>query len=73
MTVFFAAGNFGGNGMGTSTITMESSAKNVISVASGQTTLGSSNISFIAWYSSKGPPYDGRYVIYHRFQYFDGK
>jgi hypothetical protein len=62
MAVFFAAGNFGADGMGQSTTTMESSAKNVIAVASGQTTLGSANISYVAWYSSKGPTYDGRYL-----------
>lgn len=64
MTVFFAGGNFGANGIGTSSITMESTAKNVIGVASGQTTFGSANISYVAWYSSKGPTYDGRYSFH---------
>jgi hypothetical protein len=60
LTIFFAGGNGGGNGVGTSTITMEASSKNVIAVASGHSTLGSANISYIAFYSSKGPTYDGR-------------
>jgi len=60
MTIFFAGGNAGGNGNGIGTITMEASGKNMLAVGSSQTTLGSSNISYIAWYSSKGPTYDGR-------------
>lgn len=60
MTIFFSAGNAGGNGNGISTIIMEASGKNMIAVGSSQTTLGSSNISYVAWYSSKGPVYDGR-------------
>jgi hypothetical protein len=40
---------------------MESSGKNVISVGSSETTLGSQNINWLAWYSSRGPVYDQRF------------
>jgi hypothetical protein len=58
--VFFAAGNAGNNGNGAKTITVESASKNVIAVGSSQTTLGSSDINYVAFYSSKGPTYDNR-------------
>lgn len=58
--IFFAAGNSGAVGDGTSTVTMDSSGKNVISVASGETTLGSTNIDYVSWFSSRGPVYDRR-------------
>eukprot|EP01031_Cornospumella_fuschlensis_P029204 gene29204-35252_t len=56
-TVFFAAGNVGN----VRSITRESSSKNVISVGSSHTTLGSSNITYVAFYSSRGPVYDNRF------------
>lgn len=58
--IFFAAGNAGGNGDGTSTITMDASGKNMIAVGSSETTLDTPNINYVAWYSSKGPVYDNR-------------
>lgn len=60
VAIFFAAGNAGGNGRGDRTVTVESSPKNTISVGSSETTLGSSDISYVAFYSSKGPTYDNR-------------
>jgi hypothetical protein len=60
MAVFFAAGNAGGYGHGDRTITVDSSGKNVITVGSAETTLGSSSIDNVAFYSSKGPTYDNR-------------
>ncbi|RYY89330.1 hypothetical protein EON63_00865 [archaeon] len=56
-TVFFAAGNVGS----VRSITRESSSKNVISVGSSHTTLGSDNITYVAFYSSRGPVYDNRF------------
>jgi len=48
--------------MGTrSSITTSGAAKNPITVGSSQTTLGSQNIGYVAFYSSQGPTYDGRY------------
>ncbi len=61
MTVFFAAGNWGNNGNGMSTISSDASAKNVIAVGSTETPLGGANNSWIAYYSSHGPTYDGRF------------
>lgn len=63
LAVFFAAGNSGlpSNGIGSvGTITRESSAKNVIAVGASESTLSSSNIDSVAWFSSVGPTYDGR-------------
>jgi hypothetical protein len=39
---------------------MEGTSKNVITVGSSETTLGSTNIDNVAFYSSKGPTYDNR-------------
>jgi len=61
MAIFFAAGNAGSNGNGDRTITIDASAKNVIAVGSSETTLGSTDIDYVAFYSSKGPTYDGRF------------
>eukprot|EP00981_Chlorochromonas_danica_P002933 scaffold600_cov193-Ochromonas_danica.AAC.9 len=54
--IFYASGNIGK----VSSITRESAGKNVVSVGSSETTLGSSNIAYIAFYSSRGPTYDNR-------------
>jgi|Transcript_14518 serine protease AprX len=59
-SIFFAAGNAGNNGDGSKTVTIESCSKNVIAVGSSQTTLGSQDIGYVAFYSSKGPAYDQR-------------
>ncbi len=61
-TILFAAGNFGSSGA--STISTDSSGKNVIAVGSSETTLGSQNINWLAWYSSRGPVYDQRFAIF---------
>ncbi len=58
--MFFSAGNAGGNGNGDRTVTIDASAKNVVAVGSEQTTLGSTDINYVAFYSSKGPTYDSR-------------
>ena len=58
MIILFAAGNFGGNGAGS--VSLESQAKNVVSVGGSETTLGSNNINNVAFFSSKGPSFDGR-------------
>ena len=60
MSIFFAAGNFGGGAVHASTLTMQASSKNVISVGSGETTFYSDDIGNVAYYSSEGPTYDGR-------------
>jgi subtilisin family serine protease len=60
LAVFFSAGNAGDNGEGAMTVTMESTSKNVIAVGSSETTLSSTNIDYVAFYSSKGPTYDNR-------------
>jgi subtilisin family serine protease len=39
---------------------MESTSKNVVAVGSSQTSLSSTNIDYVAFYSSKGPTYDNR-------------
>lgn len=56
--IFFAAGNSGM--IGYNTISIEAAAKNVIAVGSSESTLDSTDINYIAYYSSKGPTYDGR-------------
>ena len=56
--IFFAAGNNGGSGA--QTLTTQATGKNTVAVASGESTLGGPNITYIAWYSSKGPTYDNR-------------
>ncbi len=58
MIIFYSAGNYGGNG--DYTCTMESTAKNVVVVGASESTLDSDNIANVAYYSSKGPSYDGR-------------
>lgn len=60
MTVFFAAGNYGGDGA--NSVSLEAQAKNVIAVGSSQTTYSSNNIDYISFFSSKGPSFDGRYI-----------
>lgn len=54
--LLFSAGNVGK----VSSVTREASAKNTIAIGSSETTLGSSNISYVAFYSSRGPTYDNR-------------
>lgn len=56
--IFFAAGNSGQNG--DRTVTTQSTGKNSVSVGSSETTYGGPNITYVAFYSSKGPTYDGR-------------
>ena len=60
LIVFYAAGNYGGNGDGTYTCTMEATSKNAVIVGSSESTFDSINIANVAYYSSKGPVYDGR-------------
>lgn len=57
--VFFSAGNNGDKVSGPS-ISTQSSSKNIIVVASGESTLHSNNINNVAYYSSIGPAHDGR-------------
>jgi len=61
-TVLFAAGNNGqdGGGNGFASCSMEAQGKNVIAVGSSESTLDSYNISYVSWFSSKGPSFDGR-------------
>ena len=56
--ILFAAGNDGY--YGNYTCTREATAKNVVAVGSGESTLNSNNIANVAYYSSQGPAYDGR-------------
>jgi len=56
-TVFFAAGNGGDTPYA---VSMEAQGKNTVAVGSSETTLDSSSIDNLAWYSSFGPAYDGR-------------
>jgi len=58
--VFFAAGN-GGDFMPDPSLSQQSSAKNIIVVGSGETTLHSKDVDNVAYYSSKGPAHDGRF------------
>lgn len=58
--IFFAAGN-GGDMMPDPSISQQSSAKNIIVVGSGETTLNSKSVGNVAYYSSKGPAHDGRF------------
>ncbi len=53
-----AAGNSGEGGSGTCTI--ESQLKNIVSVGSTESTLDSSDINFVSWFSSRGPSFDQR-------------
>lgn len=39
---------------------MEGTTKNSLSVGSSETTYGGPNITYVAFYSSKGPTYDNR-------------
>jgi hypothetical protein len=57
-SVFFAAGNSGSSGAGS--VTVQSQAKNVISVGSSQSSFNSANIKYVSWFSSIGPSFDGR-------------
>lgn len=58
--VLFAAGNNGGIDDPNESCSAEANGKNIIAVGSSETTLDSSNITYVAFYSSKGPAYDGR-------------
>ena len=60
LIVFYAAGNYGGNGDGSYTCTMEATSKNAVIVGSSESTFDSIDIGNVAYYSSKGPVYDGR-------------
>jgi hypothetical protein len=59
--ILFAAGNNGDGGP--SSITIEGAGKNSISVGSSESTYGGPNITYVAFYSSKGPTYDNRYAL----------
>jgi hypothetical protein len=59
--ILFAAGNNGEGGP--SSITIEGAGKNTISVGSSESTYGGPNITYVAFYSSKGPTYDNRSVV----------
>eukprot|EP00604_Paraphysomonas_vestita_P003992 CAMPEP_0174823980 /NCGR_PEP_ID=MMETSP1107-20130205/29499_1 /TAXON_ID=36770 /ORGANISM="Paraphysomonas vestita, Strain GFlagA" /LENGTH=234 /DNA_ID=CAMNT_0016048927 /DNA_START=90 /DNA_END=791 /DNA_ORIENTATION=- len=61
VVIFFAAGNSGLPSNGAGTITMEASAKNIVAVGASETTLSSSSIDNVAWFSSVGLTYDGRF------------
>jgi len=61
MIIFFAAGNFGETA-DPMTCTEEGTIKNVVSVGASESTLGSTDIRYIAYFSSHGPTYDGRLV-----------
>lgn len=58
MIIFYSAGNYGGNG--DYTCTMEATSKNVVVVGASESTFDSENVANVAYYSSKGPTYDGR-------------
>ncbi len=58
-TIFFAAGN-GGDMLPNPSISVQAASKNVIAVASSESTLDSTNLNYVAYYSSVGPAYDGR-------------
>ena len=62
MTILHSAGNDGQHdgSNGRATISIEAQAKNVIAVGSSETTFYSANITYVAFYSSKGPAVDGR-------------
>ena len=57
--ILFAAGNGGSDGR--SSISAESSLKNVVGVGSSESTLDSTSIDYVAYYSSQGPTYDNRF------------
>jgi hypothetical protein len=61
--ILFAAGNAGQQGP--RTLTIESSGKNSLSVGSSESTYGGPNITYVAFYSSKGPTYDGRLRVHN--------
>ena len=56
LIVFYAAGNAGQD----SSTSTESTSKNSVSVGSSQSTLYTSDIGFVSYFSSKGPTYDKR-------------
>lgn len=58
--ILFAAGNAGGQGP--KSVTTEATGKNSLAVGSSETTYGGPNITYVAFYSSKGPTYDNRSV-----------
>jgi subtilisin family serine protease len=58
--ILFSVGN-AGDKMPDPSISSVCSGKNVVCVGSSESTLSSNNINNVAYYSSKGPAYDGRY------------
>ena len=56
LIVFYAAGNAGLD----SSTSVESTSKNSVSVGSSHTTLFSTDIGYVSYFSSKGPTYDLR-------------
>ena len=56
--ILFAAGNTGTNGP--QSLTLQATGKNNIAVGSSESTLASTNVSYVAYYSSQGPTYDNR-------------
>jgi len=58
ITVLFAAGNTGQQGA--HSICLQSSAKNIVSVGSGDIEAMGSSQRRVAYYSAQGPTYDGR-------------
>jgi hypothetical protein len=58
--ILFANGNSGEQGA--STMTSQASAKNVIGVGASESTFNSQSIENIAYFSSQGPTYDGRWA-----------
>jgi hypothetical protein len=56
--ILFAAGNDGSSGPGS--LTVQSNGKNNLAIGSSESSLGSPNISYIAFYSSQGPTFDNR-------------
>lgn len=68
--VLFAAGNSGQQGL--RTVTQQAAGKNNVAVGSSETTYGGPNITYVAFYSSQGPTYDGRYFYFY-IDYFCGQ
>jgi hypothetical protein len=57
--ILFAASNFGCDG--DRSLSIDGTGKNVLTVGSSQSTLGSHDIGFVSWFSSRGPTYDQRF------------
>lgn len=47
-------------------IVLNSSTKNVICVGASESTKGSTNIGYVAYFSSQGPAYDQRFVDFFK-------